>query len=197
MKYRNITYIISLILLVAVGFFFADVVLAEGGSSPSVDTVKLSNPIKGSPTIPVFLGRVITGLLGIIGSLTLVAFIYGGFIWLTSGGSSDKVKKGTQTMEYAIIGLFIIFGAYAILNTVISGLRGGPGTSRDGIPDKPDTSCVELFGNEGFQCLPVGDCAGLPADAKWQDCRNAPAGVCKVNRCGTTPNVVCCKPNAQ
>lgn len=83
----------------------------------------LINPI-GENNIQIILGRVVTAALGIIGSITFVIFIYGGFLWLTSGGSEERVKNGTNAMLYAAIGLFIIFASYAILNTVIVGLTG-------------------------------------------------------------------------
>lgn len=69
-------------------------------------------------------GRVIKSALGLVGSLTLLVFIYGGFMWLTSGGAADKVKLGWQAMIYSAVGLFIVFGAYAILSLVINGLTG-------------------------------------------------------------------------
>lgn len=165
----------------------------------AIQTIPLDNPIQGNPSIEQVFGGIITAVLGIIGSITLVVFMYGGFLWLTSAGNADKVKQGTQAMLYGIIGLFIIFSAYAILNTIITGIRGGGRVdagagSPTGIPNQPDESCLTLFGSEGFQCLPIASCEGLRDGATWQDCRNAPAGVCKVNRCGEAAGVVCCKP---
>lgn len=111
-------------------FPFAHVV-AQAGQSPEDTTVELINPIGGTETDPkgvvdqsVIFGKAIRVTLGFLGTFTLLVFFYGGFLWLTSAGSSDKVQKGTQTMLYAVVGLFIIFGAYAILNTVIKGIRG-------------------------------------------------------------------------
>jgi hypothetical protein len=68
--------------------------------------------------------RVIKSALGLVGSLTLLVFIYGGFMWLTSAGSAEQVKKGWHAMIYSALGLFIVFGAYAILSLVIKGLTG-------------------------------------------------------------------------
>ncbi len=52
-------------------------------------------------------------LLGMVGSVTLLIFIYGGFVWLTSGGNPDKIKKGKEILVQTTIGLLIVFGAYA------------------------------------------------------------------------------------
>ncbi len=57
------------------------------------------------------LGNVAKMILAISGVLVLVMFIYGGFLWLTSGGSSDKITQGKKIMVGTVIGLAIIFGA--------------------------------------------------------------------------------------
>ena len=89
--------------------------------------VRLENPLSsdGPIDIPVFLGGVISRALTVVGAITLLVFIYGGFLWLTSAGREEKVKTGANAMLYAGIGLFIIFAAYGILNLVIQGLTGG------------------------------------------------------------------------
>lgn len=94
--------------------------------------VELINPIGGTVEKPqgvtdlrVVVGKVIKKALGVIGSLTLVVFIYGGFLWLTSAGNDEKVRTGTQTMMWAVIGICIIFGSYVILGLVLKGLSGG------------------------------------------------------------------------
>ncbi len=83
--------------------------------------------VKGKKTaeiIQTYLGTTINKILAVVGSLTLLVFVFGGFMWLTSAGEADKVATGTNAMLYAVIGLFIIFGAYVILNTVLKGLTG-------------------------------------------------------------------------
>jgi len=126
MKLRllSLIFIFSVALLPSVGTVSAQV---TAGSQ-----VQLVNPIGGSAkdggnkqgvtNVKVVIGNAIQIVLGIVGSITLVAFVYGGFQWLTSAGNSDKVRSGSETMLYATIGLFIIFGAYAILNTILKGI---------------------------------------------------------------------------
>lgn len=87
--------------------------------------VCLCNPLSGNPTtVPQVLGRVIQGAMGVIGSLALLMFVYGGFQWLTSAGNSDGVKKGTQTMMWAVIGIVLVFSSYLLLDTFIQYLTG-------------------------------------------------------------------------
>ena len=54
-----------------------------------------------------------------LAALIAVAFImYGGFEYITSGGSEEKAKKGMHAVTYAVVGLVLVFAAYAIKNTV-------------------------------------------------------------------------------
>lgn len=66
-----------------------------------------------------FIGRIINSALGIVGSLALLMFIYGGFVWLTSAGSSDKVTKGKNILVWATIGLVVIFMSYGATKFVL------------------------------------------------------------------------------
>ena len=95
------------------------------GPTISVDEllkeVSLENPL---PTVNMFeiFGNIVATAMGVLGSLTLLVFIYGGFLWLIAAGNAETVKKGTQTMMWAVVGLFIIFGAYGIITLVFSAI---------------------------------------------------------------------------
>lgn len=90
----------------------------------AVESVSLENPMGSRTNIVDILGDIIAGVMGIVGSLTLLAFVVGGFLWLTAAGNAEQVKKGTQTMLWAAVGVFIIFSSYAILNLVLQGITG-------------------------------------------------------------------------
>ncbi len=123
--------------------------------APEGTVVELTNPLGGRDDgssegklgitdLRVAVGNVIAKILGLIGSLAFLAFIYGGFMWLTSAGNADRVQKGSTAMLYATIGLFVIFGAYAILNTILEGLSRQP-FSKEGCEQKGNAcreSCV-------------------------------------------------------
>lgn len=90
--------------------------------------VPLINPLTGTASaqdIPTFVGGIIQRLLGILGSISLVVFMYGAFKWITSEGESDDIEEGTHTMAYAAIGILVIFASYGILQSVIGGITGG------------------------------------------------------------------------
>lgn len=95
--------------------------LAADPAKPTI--VELENPLgAGRTDIRVILGDIIKYAMGILGSLTLLVFVFGGFLWLTSAGSDERVKKGSQTMLWAVIGIFIIFASYGILTMVLKAI---------------------------------------------------------------------------
>lgn len=57
-------------------------------------------------------------ILGIVGSLTLLMFVYGGITFLLSAGASDKVAKAKKIIVAAVVGLAIVFGSWLIINFV-------------------------------------------------------------------------------
>jgi|GEM_PF-7061938 len=63
--------------------------------------------------------NVVNFVLGFLGLAAVVAVIYGGFIYVTAGGDESKTEKGKNSVIYAIIGILLILGAYAIVRTVI------------------------------------------------------------------------------
>jgi uncharacterized membrane protein YjfL (UPF0719 family) len=71
-------------------------------------------------TVPGLIGKVIKAVIGIVGSLALLMFIYGGFTWMLSGGNSSAVERGKNILMWAAIGLVIIFMSYAIVNFIIT-----------------------------------------------------------------------------
>lgn len=89
---------------------------------------KLDNPLLGNvDSVPLLVGRIIVGVIGLIGALALLMFIYGGFLMMTSAGS-DRAKKGKDVLVYATIGLVIVFSAYMVVQFVINSITSAPVT---------------------------------------------------------------------
>ena len=85
--------------------------------------VTLPNPLgPGVDNIPLLANRIIIGILGIVGAIALLAFIWGGLLWMTSAGNSERVEKGKQTLIYATLGLLVIFISYTVINFVFNAL---------------------------------------------------------------------------
>ena len=96
---------------------------AGSAAAGGVSWVKIENPLSNNVTdFRVILSNLINAGMGILGSVTLLVFVYGGFLWLVSAGSPEKIKKGSQAMLWAVIGLFLVFGSYAIMGIVLQGI---------------------------------------------------------------------------
>ena|SRR3989338_9959759 len=126
-KYLNIL-LISLTLsglLVAPRMFSADCVGAECPTGDSSGDIKLPNPLGDNMTNPsVIAGNIIKVVLGLVGSISLVVFIYGGLLWMTSSGNKEQITKGRNTLIWATLGLLVIFSSYTIINFILRKLAG-------------------------------------------------------------------------
>ena len=80
------------------------------------DTMKVGNLKEAlSNTDPrVRAGQIIGVILSFIGVIFLVLMIYSGIMWMTAAGNDQQVSKAKDLMINAIIGLIIVFAAYAI-----------------------------------------------------------------------------------
>jgi len=86
---------------------------------------QLTNPLGEDIDTPqALIGRVINSILGVVGSLALLMFVYGGLTWMTSSGNSEKVKKGRDILIWSAIGLVIIFASYGLVRVLILGVKG-------------------------------------------------------------------------
>jgi len=92
----------------------------DEGFSETIVTAKGADP---SNTIQSKVGEAIAVGLGIIGSIALCIFIYGGIMWMTSGGVEQNITKAQNTMVWAALGLFAIFCSYMIVNYMIDHLK--------------------------------------------------------------------------
>jgi len=97
------------IFLIILSFFLTTPVYARA----------LKNPLKGSEpegiiAPSVIVGKVIGGVLGVIGTISLIIFIYGGVMILLSLGNDKEIQKGRDAIIWASVGLIIVFASYAL-----------------------------------------------------------------------------------
>ncbi len=108
--------------ITAFSFFIAYPSLAQTEGCPSGQCT-LANPLGDSIDTPQkLIGKIINSVLGVVGSLALLMFVYGGLTWMTSSGNSEKVKKGKDIIVWSVIGLAIIFSAYGLTRVLIEGV---------------------------------------------------------------------------
>ncbi|MCB9803096.1 hypothetical protein H6761_03770 [Candidatus Nomurabacteria bacterium] len=88
--------------------------------------VQLYNPLgNGVNNFPALVNNVIKGVLGLTGAVALVMIVIGGVTWMTSAGNADRVRRGKDTLLWAILGLIIIFISYAVIDFVFKALLNG------------------------------------------------------------------------
>jgi Type IV secretion system pilin len=87
-------------------------------------TVYLINPL-GITDPRLLIGRIIAGILSIVGSFSVLMFVYAGVLWITAQGEPKKVQRGKDIMLWATLGLAVIAGAYVLVNAIINILATG------------------------------------------------------------------------
>ncbi|WKZ24864.1 MAG: pilin [Patescibacteria group bacterium] len=168
---------------------------------------------KDGCSISVFMKVVIQAakiILGLVGSLTLLMFVYGGFMLLVSAGNTERIQKGKDILLGSIVGLLIVFGSYIFINFVINDLLGAQGDfkftgsssietstqsavvgvrqcpNRDETCIQPNEKCfymdghIEILGTRTGYCG-VGHCCKLP-ELTSLTCRQR-SGSCGVVTC--------------
>ena len=66
-------------------------------------------------------------IMAVSGSIALLMFVLAGVMMIASFVNPKWVTTAKDTVKYTIIGLFLIFSSYTIVNFVISALYGGVG----------------------------------------------------------------------
>jgi len=62
-------------------------------------------------------------ILGFLGIIAVIIILAGGFKWMTAGGNEDKVAEARQMIIQGLIGLVVVFAAWAIASFVIAQLK--------------------------------------------------------------------------
>jgi hypothetical protein len=75
-----------------------------------------------SQDLVLWIGSLVSILIGFLGVLLVLYIIWAGFLWMTDGGEGKKVEKAKKMIQQAIIGIIIIFAAYAITAFVMDNL---------------------------------------------------------------------------
>jgi|GEM_PF-5738974 len=142
-------------------------------------------------------------IFGIAASLAFVFFVYGGFTWLSSAGSSEKIKKGQTIVTNAVIGLVLIFGARGIVSLVIQAVTAGANVptlggscTKPGMTDKTIQS--RFFTDTDGKLVCVASCDDLKdATGKPYTCAaSTGSSECENHLCGDANTDVCCPKEA-
>ena len=119
MTKRNIVISIFIATVIAGSIFIPRIALASscGGAETSV----ISCEGEGSTAIINIIKQVIKILTAGVGVAAFGAVVYGAFLYTTSEGSPDKVKKAREVWMNTVIGLLMFAFMVAITNFIIPG----------------------------------------------------------------------------
>ncbi|MBD3327872.1 hypothetical protein GF340_01055 [Candidatus Peregrinibacteria bacterium] len=84
---------------------------STGGPEPAIDAVRGVQEIVGFTNF----------IVSIVGPIAVLALLGGGVYYLTSGGNEEQQSKAKRIIFAALVGIILIYGAFAIVNTIIVG----------------------------------------------------------------------------
>ncbi|MFA4834078.1 MAG: pilin [Patescibacteria group bacterium] len=86
---------------------------------PSADPdLQFQKGIPTAPSIAKYIKAIYNYAIGIVGILAAIVLMFGGVIWLTAGGSSEKVTEAKAWIGASLTGLVLALCSYMILNTI-------------------------------------------------------------------------------
>lgn len=150
-----------------------------------------------------WLGEYIAGIyrygISLAAILAVVMIMVGGFLWLSSGGSSDKIKTAQSYIWGAFYGLVLALLSFMILNSInprlvsLDPLRvetyGTPPASNEqkSTPGHPGVSCVTSSSSEACNALEEADNVSFTLFREGVSCSD-------IAICGSTASktVNCC-----
>lgn len=80
----------------------------------------------GTTDVKIIIGRIIKTGMGIIGSIALAMFVYGGLIWMlgstdvAGGATKHDVMKAKAILVWSSLGVIVILASYALVQFVFS-----------------------------------------------------------------------------
>jgi hypothetical protein len=118
MPRKILTFIISFIIISAPSFVFSAGLIPDCGKVINGKMVTC-----GFNDFMKLINNIINFLLFYIASpLAAVAIAYAGFLYLSSGGSSDNISKAKKILGNVFFGYIIALAAWLIVNTIFASL---------------------------------------------------------------------------
>lgn len=133
---RSIKKLLSLVAVFAMAFGALGLVSSQSNAAlngqvcDGILTVVNGEPVKGSAdadcsggedgsnTLSKTINSVINLFSLVVGAASVIMIIYGGFKYITSGGSDEATKSAKNTILYALVGLIIVLLAQTIVKFV-------------------------------------------------------------------------------
>jgi len=122
----NQRFFVSLCLCLLIGLFFFTVASAQVNPVTNMTAAVKGTGLEKNTNLPLLIGNLIKGALGIIGVLFLVLVIYAGVLWMIARGEEGKISKARSIIITAIVGFIIIMVSYGITSFVVNLFKAAP-----------------------------------------------------------------------
>jgi hypothetical protein len=111
-------------LLLAVGVFTlgADLVAHAQLIDIADNPANISTATAGEGSFRSIARTIVNFILYFLGLIATVMVIYGGFLYITSGG--DDTEKAKKVLMYAAIGIVVVLISFALVNTLLTAADG-------------------------------------------------------------------------
>ncbi len=107
--------------VLAENFFESETGLKNMAAETGYDKQKIFN---SADSIDTSVGGIIQLALSLVGLVFMIFLFYGGILWMTAAGTQKRIDRAKKIMSESIIGLIIVFLAYAISFFVINVFSG-------------------------------------------------------------------------
>ncbi len=84
----------------------------------SLPDASVLNPL-GTTSPTEVLGRILSIVLGVLGTIALVMFVFAGILWMTAIGQSEQVDKAKKILIWSSFGILLILGSFGIVSFVL------------------------------------------------------------------------------
>ena len=123
---KKISFSKGLTLIILILLVLPNLCLSQGEIQQGLKNVGEQSGLPGgeSGAMYTIVGKVVGIVVGLLGLILAVFIVYGGAMWMTSGGNEEQIKKAKGMIVNAIIGLVIVLLAYAISSFIIDKLAG-------------------------------------------------------------------------
>ncbi len=127
-SFSRLTALFGVLLFFVFGVFFAGhgVFAADGDLASVGEAAGLAQT-----SLPILIARIIRAVIGVLGILVVIRFVYAGYLYMISKGDGKKIEEAKKIMIQTVIGLVIVFSSYSIASFILSRLLAavnGPGT---------------------------------------------------------------------
>ena len=116
--------------LLCTGIFFAHPILAASAIDQNAFASFAANAgFAAGPSITIIIARLIRTVISMLGVMAVVIVLWGGFMYMTSGGNDERVKKAKKILINGLIGLAIVLLSFTIAQFIVGRLVDATGSA--------------------------------------------------------------------